>query len=283
MKIENIKLFLSVVNAGSMNKAAEQSFVSQQNLGLIIKKLENELGIELFIRDNTGCRLTEDGENFLPYAQQIVALYDDYFQQYLSKTKNAILNLHTTPALGQLFSSLQINLSGQYILSVFKHSNMELQQMIKNKMPGVYFFPLWNGQPEFISKLPDKYLVTQEDRCVMICHRDNPILHLSGNLEERLAQTINITDTYVMENTSNSININDLDVCKRLMKEKGFVHIIPFKLYRLNFSEEEWPVIKKHNDIKIEYVVLFYLPQTKEMRGFRKIFLEQLQSIFASL
>ena len=39
MKIENIRLFLEVVQLGSINKAAEKLYISQQSLSTIMKNM----------------------------------------------------------------------------------------------------------------------------------------------------------------------------------------------------------------------------------------------------
>ena len=52
MKIENLKLFLAVAESGSINKTAEQFFLTHQSLGVILKSLEKELNRTLFVRTN---------------------------------------------------------------------------------------------------------------------------------------------------------------------------------------------------------------------------------------
>ena len=43
MKIEHLRYFLTVARVGSTNKAAEELFLTSQNLGLIMKNIEKEL------------------------------------------------------------------------------------------------------------------------------------------------------------------------------------------------------------------------------------------------
>ena len=87
MKIENIRLFLEVVQLGSINKAAEKLYISQPNLSVIIKNMETELGVKLLVRNNTGIRLTTAGEAFFGSAQTIIQAYDGFLdQQSLQQT-----------------------------------------------------------------------------------------------------------------------------------------------------------------------------------------------------
>ncbi len=48
-----------IYNCGSINKAAQNLFVSQSSLSNSIRELEDELGIKIFIRSNRGIILTD--------------------------------------------------------------------------------------------------------------------------------------------------------------------------------------------------------------------------------
>lgn len=85
MTLQQLRYFIEVVNCGSINKAAEQLFVSQPSLSHAIKELESEVGLELLIRTPRGIRLTEDGAEFLGYARQISEQTDLLEQRYLHK------------------------------------------------------------------------------------------------------------------------------------------------------------------------------------------------------
>lgn len=76
---------IEVVQAGSFNKAAKHLYISQSTLSTTIKELENEIGIDLFIRTNTGISLTVDGIEFLGYARQIVEQTQLLEQRYINK------------------------------------------------------------------------------------------------------------------------------------------------------------------------------------------------------
>ena len=74
-----IDAFLTVVQAGSISKAAEQLFVSQPALSRRLKTLENELGYSLLERKK-GARiltLTVAGAAFLPIAEQWRSLWHE--------------------------------------------------------------------------------------------------------------------------------------------------------------------------------------------------------------
>ena len=48
MEIKQLKYFLEIAQAGSFSRAAEKLSVSQPALSVAMKKLEEELGVQLF-------------------------------------------------------------------------------------------------------------------------------------------------------------------------------------------------------------------------------------------
>ncbi|MCX2699064.1 MULTISPECIES: LysR family transcriptional regulator [Brucella/Ochrobactrum group] len=74
MEMNQIRYFLAVCEHRNFTHAASASNVSQPSLTTAIKKLEGELGAELFVRDRAGCRLTALGKLMRPRLQKI---YDE--------------------------------------------------------------------------------------------------------------------------------------------------------------------------------------------------------------
>lgn len=62
MRIENIKYIFEVVKAGSISRASKNLWMGQTTLSSIVRSVEEELGIQLFIRTPKGVRLTPKGE-----------------------------------------------------------------------------------------------------------------------------------------------------------------------------------------------------------------------------
>lgn len=72
MELHQIRYFLAVCDHGSFTRAAQFSYVSQPSLTHAIKKLEMELGGELFTRDRSGCLLTPLGRMVEPNFRKIL-------------------------------------------------------------------------------------------------------------------------------------------------------------------------------------------------------------------
>ncbi len=76
MKIEQIRQVLTISRCGSINKAAEELFLSQPNLSISVKNLEDELGYRIFVRSSHGVRLTHQGKVFVQSASVVIDQFD---------------------------------------------------------------------------------------------------------------------------------------------------------------------------------------------------------------
>ncbi|WP_088071526.1 LysR family transcriptional regulator [Gottfriedia luciferensis] len=77
MESHDLWIFKHVAELQSVSKAAEKLGYVQPNVSQRIKSLEIELGVRLFIRNNRGVNLTDEGKVLLEYTNQIVLLMDE--------------------------------------------------------------------------------------------------------------------------------------------------------------------------------------------------------------
>lgn len=89
MNLQQCRYVQVVAEMGSFSQAAKKLYVTQPNLSSSIKDLEIELGVQLFVRSNTGTRLTEDGFDFLKYAKRIIGELDLLEERYHSQFKKS--------------------------------------------------------------------------------------------------------------------------------------------------------------------------------------------------
>jgi len=72
MEMNQIRYFLAVCEYRNFTHAAKASNVSQPSLTAAIKKLEDELGGALFLRDRAGCSLTSLGKLVFPNLKNVL-------------------------------------------------------------------------------------------------------------------------------------------------------------------------------------------------------------------
>src|SRR6185369_8264563 len=80
MDIRELRYFTHVARVGSFNKAAAQLNVAQPALSRQLKKLEDELGVQLLIRNGRGVELTEAGSVLLAQAESLILQIEETAQ-----------------------------------------------------------------------------------------------------------------------------------------------------------------------------------------------------------
>ena len=82
MTLMQLHYIITISETGSLNRAAEQLYISQPSLSNAVKELEKELGISIFNRSGKGVTLTNDGAEFLLHAKQIYGQYESVMEKY---------------------------------------------------------------------------------------------------------------------------------------------------------------------------------------------------------
>ncbi len=94
--------FLAIAKERNISKAAETLFVAQPSLSRCLKKLESDLGVELFKRTPEGLKPTVAGEYYIKCANSILKTYKEMKNQIsrLNELKAGRLTIGTTAYLG---------------------------------------------------------------------------------------------------------------------------------------------------------------------------------------
>lgn len=94
--IQKLRYIVEIVNSGTINEAAKRLFITQPSLSASVRELEEELGIEIFIRTNKGVILSQEGVEFLGYARQALEQMDLLERRYnAAKPKKQLLAIST--------------------------------------------------------------------------------------------------------------------------------------------------------------------------------------------
>lgn len=107
MELRELKLFLEVTNYNSFTKAAEHSYLSQSSLSKAIKKLEEELQLELFERSTRHMQLTEAGKIVYIQSQKVFEVIEELNVQLdqFREIATGEIKLGIPPLIGTLFFS----------------------------------------------------------------------------------------------------------------------------------------------------------------------------------
>ena len=83
MTLQQLKYVVAVADTRNITEAARRVFISQPSLTAAIQDLENEMNLVIFNRTNKGVTITNEGDEFLSYARQVLeqaALLEDRYK-----------------------------------------------------------------------------------------------------------------------------------------------------------------------------------------------------------
>lgn len=136
MTLLQLKYVIQIVECGSITEAAKKLFITQPSLSTAIKELERELGIDVFYRSTKGITLTNDGQEFLSYARQIMEQSDLLEQRYIGKRSSKKLCSISTQhyafavnAFVNLISDLNVD---EYEFTLRETRTYEIIEDVKN-------------------------------------------------------------------------------------------------------------------------------------------------------
>ena len=69
---DQLRSFLAIVDTGSFTRAAGARHKTQSAVSMHIRRLEEQLGCALFVKQGRGAKLTSDGEQLIDYARRIM-------------------------------------------------------------------------------------------------------------------------------------------------------------------------------------------------------------------
>lgn len=102
-----LQYFLGVAEAGSFSRAGELLRVAQPALSRQIRKLEEELNVQLFVRTKVGVELTEAGLMLVPKAQSMLRQISQIAADLRARSSSVkgTVTLGMPPATGELLVS----------------------------------------------------------------------------------------------------------------------------------------------------------------------------------
>lgn len=131
MHIEMLKSFLTVAECRSFTMTAQHLNFTQPSISNHIATLEKTYGVSLLVRDGKNIYLTEAGKAFIPFAQKILANYEESISEMKKlvqrktvlrvATSSQILNIYMLDALKQLrleYPDLDIEVRRYYDLGI---------------------------------------------------------------------------------------------------------------------------------------------------------------------
>jgi LysR family transcriptional regulator, nitrogen assimilation regulatory protein len=170
MNIQDFRLFLEVVEAGSLTKVAAQRHTAQSYISRQVSELEKQCGGALFRRTGRGVVLTEFGESverrvriWIRDSEEMFADFQQLSRVPMGDVKIGILPSAAHPLMTQVFSELRRSFP-QIRLNVREGQGGELDAMLDTgavDMAILFRYELPRGQEEIHLATADTYLVSR--------------------------------------------------------------------------------------------------------------------------
>lgn len=119
MEIRNLQTFRKICETNSFSKAAVELGYSQSTITMQVKQLESELQVQLFDRIGKSVRLSDDGRQFLPFANDILLTADN---------AKLALNKNTLP-FGELRIGILESVCTAYLPGILKQYHEKCPQV----------------------------------------------------------------------------------------------------------------------------------------------------------
>jgi DNA-binding transcriptional LysR family regulator len=137
IRLSDLELFVSTAESGSLSSAARRLDISPARASASIKRLEETLGGQLFVRSTRSLRLTVEGEAFLAYCR--IAL------QALSDGREAVAPGYTFQGILQL--SIPSDLGRNVILPLIddfksRHPLPQIRLLCSDRVSDIYRHPV---------------------------------------------------------------------------------------------------------------------------------------------
>ncbi len=176
MTISRYEIFHSVVELGSLTKAAENLNLTQSGVSHAIASLETELGFSLLTRDRAGVTLTTNGELVLKYVRETLQC-NDRLQQQVAEIKGIQIG---TVRIGTFTS-----VSSQWLPGIIKEFQSQYPMIEIKMFEGDYDdINRWiaNGTVDFgFVSLPVtqafEFVPLKKDKLVCVLPKDHALQH----------------------------------------------------------------------------------------------------------
>ena len=240
MEIRHLKYFVKIAEMLNFSEAAKALFITQSTLSQQIRQLEQEVNAQLFERNNHNVRLTEAGEELLPYARQTLkasqACLDRIqdLQQMMTGTLNIGVTFSFSPILTEALFSF-IKLYPKVKLNIHYKPMSELMKMLEHDEVD---FALTFRPAELNRDIESHFLF--DNHLAVIVRDDHPLAHKESVsitelehydlvLPAKGLQARNAFDLMCVGHAHNlkvRIELNDVNILLKMVKQSGMITIL---------------------------------------------------------
>jgi len=168
MTLQQLKYAVTVADTHNITEASRRVFISQPSLTAAIHELEAEMGITIFSRSNKGVTITNEGDEFLSYARQVLeqaSLLEDRFKSGNEASGNTIFSVscqHYSFAVNAFVDVIRKFGGNEYDFTLRETQTHEIIEDVAHLKSEIGVLYLSSRNENVISKLIKKNKLTFE-------------------------------------------------------------------------------------------------------------------------
>ena len=167
-----LEQFAAFARCGTLLKASEELHITQPTLSRSMKKLEDELGVSLFHRENSKLSLNETGKIAAEYAEKALSANQDFIDHVISfdrHLRTVSIGSSSPFPINEIMPTLQDQLPGKTILTELSGSDERLITGLRNHQ---YDMVILHTLPKDKSLFCQRYM---EERIYISLAEDHPL------------------------------------------------------------------------------------------------------------
>lgn len=160
MTLQQLKYAVTAADKGTMSEAANSLFIAQPSLTNAIKDLEKELGITIFHRTNKGIIISNEGNEFLGYARQVLQQMNMIEEKYIDNDSHkqifSVSTQHYSFAVSAFIDLIRTFGNKNYDFTLRETETYEIIEDVSGFRSEVGILYLSNENESVISRIIEK-------------------------------------------------------------------------------------------------------------------------------
>lgn len=295
--MQQLRFVLEVQKQGTITGAADSLFIAQPNLSKAIKDLEQEIGIQIFMRTPKGVSPTWRGSEFLSYAKDIVGRLEELesiYKEAKEETNGFRIAMPRASYLSQaIVNFLNSLVEDNYEIHVEETSTEEVIDRVEAHKASLGIIRFAKEQQSFYENLcQQKHFhaeVLMDFRSHLIVAKDHPLASKDDITEDDFHGCIELRqgDFQHSEKEDHSIEhtcvyvydrATQYDLLSQIPHAFMFASYIPQEILKRN------GLVSRQVDSRSHwYMDMLIYPEDKTLRPVEKQFIEQLNSYIGKM
>lgn len=239
MELRQLRYFAKAAETLNFSDAAKSLNIAQSSLSQQIRQLEDELNVQLFLRNSHSIRLTEAGEEMLPLALRTIHDAETCADRIhdLQKLLTGTLNIGITYSFSPILTETVVSFTKMYphikLNIIYKPMGELMELLAKRELDFVLAF-----KPTQLTADVESHILFQ-NRLSAVVNKSHPLaskdkVTLSELAQYKLAlpskglQARNVFDRIVTDYNDFQIRIelNEVNILLKLIRQTNFVTVL---------------------------------------------------------